>query len=166
MITPHHRNQADDLVDVASAPAHRASIMICTNKDSTAQESDRELVARLVDRARAEGVELVGENGLLGRLAELVLESALEGEITDHLGYDKQQRSGDEATNSRNGAPSKTVITDLGPVEISVPRDREGRFSRRSCGRVAEPAARPRLPGDLHRCHPCEVAGSVADCVI
>ncbi|MEU6534251.1 IS256 family transposase, partial [Streptomyces sp. NPDC046928] len=90
--------------------------------------TDRELVAKLVDQARAEGMELVGENGLLGRLTKLVLESALEGEITDHLGYDKHQRNGGETTNSRNGARSKTVITDVGPVEITVPRDREGSF--------------------------------------
>ncbi|GIH97937.1 IS256 family transposase [Planobispora siamensis] len=90
--------------------------------------TDRELVAKLVDQARAEGMELVGENGLLGRLTKLVLESALEGEITDHLGYDKHQRGGGETTNSRNGARSKTVITDVGPVEITVPRDRDGSF--------------------------------------
>nr|WP_206068422.1 transposase [Nonomuraea sp. FMUSA5-5] len=90
--------------------------------------TDRELVAKLVGQARAEGLELVGENGLLGRLTKLVLESALEGEITDHLGYDKHQRSGGETTNSRNGARSKTVITDVGPVEITVPRDRDGSF--------------------------------------
>jgi putative transposase len=90
--------------------------------------TDRELVARLVDQARAEGVELVGENGLLGRLTKLVLESALEGEITDHLGYDKHERSGNEAGNTRNGSRSKTVVTDIGPVEINVPRDRDGSF--------------------------------------
>ncbi|MGW0203135.1 IS256 family transposase [Nonomuraea sp. NPDC003201] len=97
-------------------------------KESKARDSDRELVARLVDQARAEGVELVGENGLLGRLTKLVLESALEGEITDHLGYDKHERGASETGNSRNGARSKTVITDVGPVEISVPRDRDGSF--------------------------------------
>jgi transposase-like protein len=89
--------------------------------------TDRELVARLVDQARAEGVELVGENGLLGRLTKLVLESALEGEITDHLGYDKHERGG-ETGNSRNGSRAKSVITDVGPVEITVPRDRDGSF--------------------------------------
>ncbi|MFF0865346.1 transposase, partial [Nonomuraea sp. NPDC003560] len=77
--------------------------------------TDRELVARLVDQARAEGVELVGENGLLGRLTKLVLESALEGEITDHLGHDKHERSGNETGNTRNGSRSKTVLTDVGP---------------------------------------------------
>jgi putative transposase len=93
------------------------------------KDSDHELVARLVDQARAEGVELVGENGLLGRLTKLVLESALEGEITDHLGYDKHERGGGkEAGNSRNGTRSKTVITDIGPVDIDVPRDRDASF--------------------------------------
>nr|SBP01081.1 Mobile element protein [Nonomuraea gerenzanensis] len=92
------------------------------------EATDRELVARLVDQARAEGMELVGENGLLGRLTKLVLESALEGEITDHLGYDKHERSGNESGNMRNGSRSKTVITDVGPVEITVPRDRDGSF--------------------------------------
>ncbi|MFI0421710.1 IS256 family transposase [Spongiactinospora sp. 9N601] len=90
--------------------------------------TDRELVATLVDQARAEGVELVGENGLLGRLTKLVLESALEGEITDHLGYDKHERGGGETGNTRNGSRSKTVITEVGPVEITVPRDRDGSF--------------------------------------
>jgi putative transposase len=63
------------------------------------KDADRELVGRLVEQARAEGLELVGENGLLGRLTKLVLESALEGEITDHLGYDKHERSGGETGN-------------------------------------------------------------------
>ncbi|MFI7706563.1 transposase, partial [Nonomuraea sp. NPDC049480] len=92
------------------------------------KDADRELVGRLVEQARAEGMELVGENGLLGRLTKLVLESALEGEITDHLGYDKHERAGSETGNSRNGTRSKTVITDVGPVEITVPRDRDGSF--------------------------------------
>jgi hypothetical protein len=97
-------------------------------KDTKAKESDRELVAALVEQARAEGLELVGENGLLGRLTKLVLESALEGEITDHLGYDKHERGASQTGNARNGTRAKTVITDVGPVEISVPRDRDGSF--------------------------------------
>ncbi len=92
------------------------------------EASDRELVARLVDQARAEGLELVGENGLLGRLTKLVLESALEGELTDHLGYDKHDPAGRGSGNTRNGTRTKTVITDVGPVEIAVPRDRDASF--------------------------------------
>ncbi|MFD0737405.1 IS256 family transposase [Planotetraspora mira] len=92
------------------------------------EASDRELVAKLVDQARAEGLELVGENGLLGRLTKLVLESALEGEITDHLGYDKHDPAGRGSGNTRNGTRAKTVVTDVGPVEIAVPRDRDASF--------------------------------------
>ncbi|WP_373318151.1 IS256 family transposase [Planotetraspora kaengkrachanensis] len=92
------------------------------------EASDRELVAKLVDQARSEGLELVGENGLLGRLTKLVLESALEGEITDHLGYDKHDPVGRGSGNTRNGTRTKTVIADVGPVEITVPRDRDASF--------------------------------------
>ncbi|MFE9446533.1 IS256 family transposase, partial [Streptomyces sp. NPDC006602] len=51
--------------------------------------SDEQLVAMLVDRARNEGLQLTGEGGLLQQLTKRVLESALEGEITDHVGYEK-----------------------------------------------------------------------------
>ncbi|MBB6415165.1 transposase-like protein [Streptomyces sp. AK010] len=47
---------------------------------------------------------------------------------TDHLGYDKHDPAGKDGGNSRNGTRSKTVLTDIGPVEIDVPRDREGSF--------------------------------------
>jgi putative transposase len=57
-----------------------------------------------------------------------VLESALEGEITDHLGYDKHERAERGTGNARNGTRAKTVVTDVGPVEITVPRDRDGSF--------------------------------------
>src|SRR5919205_66713 len=56
------------------------------------------------------------------------LESALDGEITDHLGYDKHDPAGANRGNSRNGARAKTVLTDVGPVEVAVPRDRQGSF--------------------------------------
>ncbi|MGW1811928.1 IS256 family transposase, partial [Streptomyces sp. NPDC002078] len=57
-----------------------------------------------------------------------VLESALEGEITDHLGYEKHDAVGRGSGNSRNGGRAKTVLTDVGPVEIKVPRDTSGTF--------------------------------------
>ncbi|WP_042390251.1 IS256 family transposase [Streptacidiphilus melanogenes] len=89
---------------------------------------DDQLIGQLVDRARASGLQLTGEGGLLQQLTKRVLESALEGEITDHLGYEKHDRVGVGSGNSRNGSRSKTVLTDVGPVEIEVPRDREGSF--------------------------------------
>ncbi|WP_246144957.1 transposase, partial [Actinacidiphila oryziradicis] len=82
----------------------------------------------LVDRARSEGLQLTGEGGLLQQLTKRVLESALEGEITDHLGYDKHEAAGKNSGNSRNGTRAKTVLTDVGPVEVKVPRDVAGTF--------------------------------------
>src|SRR6186997_103095 len=80
---------------------------------------DEQLIARLAGRAREGGLQLAGEGGLLAQLTKRLVESALEGEITDHLGYGR---------NSRNGHRSKTVLTEVGPVEIDVPRDRDGSF--------------------------------------
>lgn len=88
-----------------------------------------DLIDQLVTQARAQGLDLTGEGGLLQQLTKRVLESALEGEITDHLGYDKHDPAGKDSANSRNGRRSKTVTTDIGPVEIEVPRDRDGSFT-------------------------------------
>ncbi len=74
------------------------------------------------------GWQLTGEGGLLQQLTKRVLESALEGEITDHLGYEKHDPAGAGSGNCRNGVRAKTVLTEVGPVEIEVPRDREGSF--------------------------------------
>jgi len=87
-----------------------------------------ELAAELVARAGSEWVSLVGPGGLLSGLTKAVLEAALEGEMTDHVGYEAHDPAGHHSGNSRNGARSKTVITDVGPVEIAVPRDRAGTF--------------------------------------
>ena len=58
----------------------------------------------------------------------MVIEGALEGELDDHLGYGKHDPEGRDGGNSRNGHRAKTVLTDTGPVEISVPRDRDSSF--------------------------------------
>ncbi|MBL1080347.1 IS256 family transposase [Nocardia sp. 2] len=89
---------------------------------------DAKLVGQLVAQARASGLQLTGEGGLLGQLTKLVVESALDGEITDHLGYDHGDPAGRGTPNSRNGTRSKTIVTDVGPVEVDVPRDRDASF--------------------------------------
>ncbi|MEU1536420.1 IS256 family transposase, partial [Streptomyces fagopyri] len=78
----------------------------------------------LVERARSEGLQLTGQGGLLQQLTKRVL----EGEITDHLGYEKHDSGGRGSGNSRNGGRAKTVLADVGPVEIKVPRDVSGTF--------------------------------------
>lgn len=90
--------------------------------------TDEQLIAMLVDRARGDGLKLTGEGGLLQQLTKRVLESALDGEITDHVGYDKHDRAGRGSGNTRNGSRTKTVLTDVGPVEVRVPRDAAGTF--------------------------------------
>jgi putative transposase len=89
---------------------------------------DSEFAEQLVDQARAQGVELVGPNGLLSGLTKQVLEAGLEAEMSEHLGYERHDPAGHNSGNSRNGTRSKTVITEVGPVELDVPRDREGSF--------------------------------------
>ncbi|PFG43799.1 transposase-like protein [Isoptericola jiangsuensis] len=93
-----------------------------------APQLDKALIAALVDDAQASGLGINGENGLLAQLTKLVLESALEGEITAHLGYDKHEKGASRDGNARNGTRAKTVLTKGGPVQIEVPRDRAGTF--------------------------------------
>ncbi len=88
-----------------------------------------DLAGRLVRQAEDEGVSLVGPGGLLSGLTKDVLETALDAEMTEHLGYEANERT--MVGNARNGKRSKTVTTDIGPVEIDVPRDREPSFEPR-----------------------------------
>ncbi|MGW5223326.1 IS256 family transposase [Nocardia sp. NPDC004085] len=101
---------------------------VAKRKDAKAPAVDAELVGQLVAQARSNGLQLTGEGGLLAQLTKMVVESALDGEITDHLGYDHGDPAGRGTGNSRNGTRSKTVVTDVGPVEIDVPRDRDASF--------------------------------------
>ena len=57
-----------------------------------------------------------------------VVEAALDGELTEHLGYDKGDPAGTNGGNSRNGTRAKTVLAEVGPVDITVSRDRDGSF--------------------------------------
>ena len=83
----------------------------------------KQLAEQLLAQAKEQGVELMGPNGLLNQLTKNVLETALDAEMTEHLGYEKHDAAGRGSGNSRNGTRSKTVLTEIGPVEIDVPRD-------------------------------------------
>lgn len=86
--------------------------------------------AAMVAEAKARGLALTGPDGLLKLFTKNVLETALNEEMTEHLGHAKNQADPERhATNVRNGTRSKTVISDAaGEVEIDVPRDRESTF--------------------------------------
>ena len=73
-------------------------------------------------------MELLGPDGLLSQVTKAVLERALAEEMTGHLGYEKHDPAGRGSGNSRNGTTGKTVLTDIGAVDLAVPRDRNGTF--------------------------------------
>ena len=73
--------------------------------------------------------DILGEHGLLKQLTKRVVERVLEAELTAHLGYAPHVRHETEEQNARNGKGRKTVQTDTGPVDLAVPRDRNGSFT-------------------------------------
>jgi putative transposase len=91
-------------------------------------EQDQQLAEQLVDRAKTDGLDLVGPDGVLTGLTKTVLEAGLEAELSEHLGYDKHAPEGRDGANSRNGTRPKTVTTEVGPVKLDVPRDRDSSF--------------------------------------
>src|SRR5437763_16954330 len=97
--------------------------------EAIASALDPALVARLAAQARAQGVQLLGPGGVLQQLTKRFLEAALEAEVDEHLGYDKHDPAGRNGGNSRNGKRAKTLLTEVGPVDVAVPRDREGTFA-------------------------------------
>jgi transposase-like protein len=89
-----------------------------------------EVLDALLERSRDAdgGLRLTGEGSMLGDLVKAVLERALEEELSVHLGYTRHERAGNSSGNSRNGTIRKSVQTGIGPVRLSVPRDRAGTF--------------------------------------
>src|SRR5215469_7738401 len=75
---------------------------------------DDQLADHLLGKAQAEGVELLGPDGLLSHVTRAVLERALAEEMTEHLGYEKHDPAGRDSGNSRNGMTGKTLLTDVG----------------------------------------------------
>ena len=87
-----------------------------------------DVARRLVEQAREEGRDIAGNAGLLQQMMKSVLEAALAEELTDHLGYESGDPDGRGSGNSRNGSTAKTLLTDIGPVELATPRDWAGTF--------------------------------------
>ena len=98
--------------------------------DAEKRSAEREAALTFVRMAKEKGLDLTGPDGLLKQFTKSVLETALDEEMTEHLGRAKHKKSKDgRAANTRNGTTAKTVVTDsVGPVRIEVPRDRDGSF--------------------------------------
>ena len=101
---------------------------------------ERQIAEQLLAQAKAQGVGLVGPGGLLSGLTKAVLETALGAELAEHLGH--EHGGTPVGSNERNGTRVKTVLTEIGPIQIEVPRDREGSFEP-----VIVPKRRRRLDG-------------------
>lgn len=100
-----------------------------TDEAAELEAAQREAIAQMVRQAKDAGMALTGPDGSLKALTAQLVEAALDEEMNEHLGYDKDDPVGRGSGNSRNGTRSKTVITDnVGAVEIQVPRDRNGSF--------------------------------------
>jgi putative transposase len=98
-------------------------------KDNPEPTTEQQVAEELVRRAREQGLSLTGPDGLLKQLTKTVLETALNQELTEHLGHDKHGPVVSDSGNVRNGTRSKTVLTEAtGQVGIEVPRDRDGSF--------------------------------------
>ena len=98
-------------------------------KDKPQPSAEQQLAQELVARARDQGVSLTGPDGLLKQLTKAVLETALNQEMTEHLGHEKGSLAANETGNVRNGTRAKTVVSEAsGEVAIEVPRDRAGTF--------------------------------------
>ena len=115
-------------VELSQNPDDEAAAAAIAVPDS--REVDELEVAReLVRQAREAGVSLTGPGGLLKAMTKTVIETALDEELCEHLGYDRHDPAGYGSGNSRNGTRAKTVLTDAcGQIEIDVPRDRAGSF--------------------------------------
>ena len=104
---------------------HDVAVATPPTNDNDDGRLDQSIAEELVALARSEGVDLVGTGGLLSDLTKQILETCLEVEMDEHLGYTKHHSARRNGANSRNGARSKTVITE---IDIDVPRDRDGSF--------------------------------------
>jgi transposase-like protein len=113
---------------LAEGHAMTDTAMVPRKNDGPPPLIDQQLADDLLGRAQAEGIELLGPDGLLSQVTKAVLERALAEEMTGHLGYEKHDPAGRGSGNSRNGTTAKTLLTDVGAVDLVVPRDRNGSF--------------------------------------
>jgi transposase-like protein len=102
--------------------------MVMARKKRT---KEKDIIDQLLDNIDFRGLtqdEVVGQDGLIKQLTGRILQRALEAEMTEHLGYEKNSNAGDNSGNSRNGHTEKTVLLENQSTTIEVPRDRNGTF--------------------------------------
>ena len=110
-------------------------------KPNPEREERRRQQKEIADRLKASGAlddifakidagePLAGEGGLIGGMLKAALERGLDAELTEHVGYERGDAEASLHENSRNGTSSKTVATEIGDIDLAVPRDRNGTFT-------------------------------------
>ena len=117
-------------MEISGEGAVMTTLEIVPKKSKPEPSAEETAAKELVRLAREQGLSLTGPDGLLKQFTKSVLETALNEEMTEHLGHEKHRALEDrDSTNIRNGTRPKTVLTEAtGHVEIEVPRDRDGSF--------------------------------------
>jgi putative transposase len=114
-LTDDNMNDTDETFDIDTAPDQAGVV-------------PEELIEAVMNSADAGGLELLGEGGVLAELTKRILERGLNEELTAHLGYEAGDTAGRGSGNNRNGTSAKKVLTEIGAVDLDVPRDRNGSF--------------------------------------
>jgi transposase-like protein len=108
------------------------------------KKREKDILDQLLDNIDFRGLtqdEVAGKDGLIKQLTGKILQRALEAEMTEHLGYEKNSNAGDNSGNSRNGHTEKTVLLENQETTIEIPRDRNGTFEP-----IIVPKHQKRLP--------------------
>jgi transposase-like protein len=112
----------ETLTTVVPASAERSQ------EDAIRAAVPPDLIEELMGKVRSEGLDLLGEGGVIAQFTKRILERALDEELTDYLGYERGDPEGRGSGNSRNGTTPKRVLTEIGAVDLDVARDRNGTF--------------------------------------
>ena len=108
------------------------------------EKKEKDILDQILDTIDFRGLtqdEVAGKDGLIKQLTGKILQRALDAEMTEHLGYEKNSNDGDNSGNSRNGHSEKTVLLENQEATIEVPRDRNGTFEP-----IIVPKHQKRLP--------------------
>ncbi len=121
--------EAGSMPDVEMQQAGAAAVPERGEPIDLAALLDEQAVAQLAAAARRQaaegGLKLLGSDGLLQGITKRIIEAALEAELDEHLELSRAERAGNE----RNGRRGKKIATEIGPVQVIVPRDRAGSFT-------------------------------------
>jgi len=120
-----------------AAAARRADKADLPGAKAAAELAESGALDELFPKIASGEIELTGDGGFIGGQITATLERGLQAELTSHLGYEKGAPKASAVSNSRNRTTPKTVGSQIGEVELAIPRDRDGSSPPRWCRRAA-----------------------------